>query len=102
MIGISSVDFHHAAEQLAKTHLGTSSMLIGRRMDGRWEPVAAWSAEFGSYLPSSYYQLQSTAAGAQSSASYAKTMLRSAPWAFRKSSCPRAPTTSVRGRPRGG
>ena len=31
------MDFRHAAEQLAKTHLGMSSMLIGRRMEGRWQ-----------------------------------------------------------------
>ena len=70
-----SVDIHCVPEQLAKTHLSRSSMLIGRRMEGRWEPVAAQSAESGSYLPSSSSQLRSAATGTQSSASYAKTML---------------------------
>jgi hypothetical protein len=48
-----TVDIHCVPEQLAKTHLSRSSMLIARRMEGRWEPAAAQSADFGSYLPSS-------------------------------------------------
>ena len=86
-----TVDIHCVPEQLAKTHLSRSSMLIARRMEGRWEPTAAQSADFGSYLPSSSSKLRSAATGTRSSASYAKTMLRSTPWAFRTSSCARAP-----------
>ena len=86
-----TVDIHCVPEQLAKTHLSRSSMLIARRMEGRWEPVATQSADFGSYLPSSSSKLRSAATGTRSSASYAKTMLRSTPWAFRTSSCARAP-----------
>ena len=48
-----TVDIHCVPEQLAKTHLSRSSMLIARRMEGHWEPTAAQSADFGSYLPSS-------------------------------------------------
>ena len=59
-------------------------------MEGGSEPVATRSAEFGGYLPSSSSQLWSTATGTQSSASYAKTTLRSAPWAFQTSSWPLA------------
>ena len=86
-----TVDIHCVPEQLAKTHLSRSSMLIARRMEGHWEPTAAQSADFGSYLPSSSSKLRSAATGTRSSASYAKTMLRSTPWAFRTSSCARAP-----------
>ena len=53
-----TVDIHCVPEQLAKTHLSRSSMLIARRMEGRGLPAATQSADFGSYLPSSSSKLR--------------------------------------------
>ena len=51
-----TVDIHCVPEQLAKTHLSQQVLDADWEEAGgghRWEPTAAQSADFGSYLPGS-------------------------------------------------
>ena len=73
------------------TSVSRSSMLIGRRLEGSPRPRRA-------QISAAIYQAaaassRSAATDTRSSASYAKSTLRSAPWASHTSSCPR-PTAS--------